>query len=231
MNPPLKPTILIIDDSPEIISLISGLLRNHYKVKSATHGNKGLQIVQSDHSIDLILLDLMMPGLSGFEVCKQLKADPKIAEIPVIFLTSLSDIEDEQHGLELGAVDYITKPISPSILLVRVKNHIKLKMANEFLNHQDKLIGMEELAAFKDIAILTLSMLTETTSHTNELASLYSSTLADHFKYQPLLKYFLTEQAKQILHENQNILIDHEIRGGLITLAKKFKDIKLAQAM
>jgi putative two-component system response regulator len=231
MNSLLKPTILIIDDSPEIINLISGLLRNHYKVKSATHGYKGLQIVQSDNSIDLILLDLMMPGLSGFEVCKQLKADPKIAEIPVIFLTSLSDIEDEQHGLELGAVDYITKPISPSILLVRVKNHIKLKMANEYLKHQDKLIEMEELAPFKDIAILTLSMLTEIPSHTNELATLYSSTLADQFKCQPLLKYFITEQAEQILHENQNKLIDHEIRDALITLAKKFKAIRLTQTM
>ena len=231
MNFPLKPTILIIDDSPEIINLISGLLRTHYKVKSATHGNKGLKIVQSDNSIDLILLDLMMPGLSGFEICKQLKADPKIAEIPVIFLTSLSDIEDEQHGLELGAVDYITKPISPAILFVRVKNHINLKMANEVLKHKDKLIEMEELAAFKDIAILTLSMLADTPSHINELATLYSSTLVDQFKNQPLLKYFLTEQTEQILDENQNKPIDYEIKNALISLAKSFKNIRLARAI
>ena len=117
MSVTLKPVILIIDDSPDIINLISGLLRNYYKVKSAINGEKGLAIAQSDNSIDLILLDLMMPGLSGFEVCKRLKENPITAHIPIIFLTALSDIEDEQFGLELGAVDYISKPISPAILL------------------------------------------------------------------------------------------------------------------
>lgn len=231
MNFPLKPTILIIDDSPEIINLISGLLRTHYKVKSATHGNKGLKIVQSDNSIDLILLDLMMPGMSGFEVCKQLKADPKTREIPVIFLTSLSDIEDEQQGLELGAVDYITKPISPAILLIRVKNHLNFKTTNDLLKQQDKLIEMEELAVFKDISILTLSMLTEIPSHKNELTTLYSSMLVEQLKHQPLLKYFLNEEVQLITHKNQSKPIDPEIREALITLTKKFKDIRLKPAM
>ncbi len=133
----LKPVILIIDDSPDIISLISGLLKSHYKVKTATNGDKGLNIAQSDNSIDLILLDVLMPGPSGFEVCEQLKADVKTADIPVIFLTALSDIEDEQLGLELGAVDYITKPISPAILLARVKNHLKIKAANDILKDKN----------------------------------------------------------------------------------------------
>jgi len=133
----LKPTILIIDDSPDIINLISGLLRNQYKVKTATNGDKGINIAQNDDSIALILLDVLMPGPSGFEVCEQLKADPKTSDIPVIFLTALSDIEDEQHGLELGAVDYITKPISPAILLARVKNHLKMKAANDFLKEKN----------------------------------------------------------------------------------------------
>ena len=129
----LKPTILIIDDSPDIINLISGLLKNHYKVKTATNGDRGLTIAQRDSSIALILLDVLMPGPSGFEVCEQLKADPKTSDIPVIFLTAMTDIEDERHGLELGAVDYITKPISPAILLARVKNHLKIKAASDFL--------------------------------------------------------------------------------------------------
>jgi len=129
----LKPTILIIDDSPDIINLISGLLKNHYKVKTATNGDRGLTIAQSDSSIALILLDVLMPGPSGFEVCEQLKADPKTSDIPIIFLTAMTDIEDERHGLELGAVDYITKPISPAILLARVKNHLKIKAASDFL--------------------------------------------------------------------------------------------------
>jgi PAS domain S-box-containing protein len=133
----LKPTILIIDDSPDIINLISGLLKNQYKVKTATNGDRGLNIAQSDDSIALILLDVLMPGPSGFEVCEQLKADTKTSDIPVIFLTAMSDIEDEQHGLELGAVDYITKPISPAILLARVKNHLKIKAASDFLKEQN----------------------------------------------------------------------------------------------
>jgi len=133
MNLILKPVILIIDDSPDIINLLSGLLKHQYKVKTATNGDRGLKIAQSDDSIDLILLDVMMPGPSGFEVCEQLKADVKTSDIPIIFLTALSDIEDEQHGLELGAVDYISKPISPAILLARVKSHLKIKAANDIL--------------------------------------------------------------------------------------------------
>ena len=135
MNLILKPVILIIDDSPDTISLISGLLKHHYKIKTAINGEKGLKIAQSDSSIDLILLDVLMPGPSGFEVCEQLKADVKTSDIPIIFLTALSNIEDEQHGLELGAVDYISKPISPAILLARVKNHLKLKTANDILKN------------------------------------------------------------------------------------------------
>lgn len=133
MNLILKPVILIIDDSPDIINLLAGLLKHQYKVKTATNGDRGLKIAQDDDSIDLILLDVLMPGPSGFEVCEQLKADVKTSDIPIIFLTALSDIDDEQHGLELGAVDYITKPISPAILLARVKNHLKLKAANDVL--------------------------------------------------------------------------------------------------
>ncbi|MEI6145295.1 MAG: response regulator [Methylococcales bacterium] len=137
MSVTLKPVILIIDDSPDIINLISGLLRNYYKVKSAINGEKGLAIAQSDNSIDLILLDLMMPGLSGFEVCKRLKENPITAHIPIIFLTALSDVEDEQFGLELGAVDYISKPISPAILMARVKNHLRIKAANDLLKDKN----------------------------------------------------------------------------------------------
>jgi putative two-component system response regulator len=173
----------------------------------------------------------MMPGMSGVEVCKQLKADPKTTEIPVIFLTSLSDIEDEQQGLELGAVDYITKPISPAILLIRVKNHLNFKTTNDLLKQQDKLIEREELAVFKDISILTLSMLTEIPSHKNELTTLYSSMLVEQLKYQPLLKYFLNEEVQLITHKNQSKPIDPEIREALITLTKKFKDIRLKPAM
>ena len=129
MNVPLhdstkSPMVLVVDDTPEILSLIHTLLRDTYQVKSANNGRKGLQIARSDPQPDLILLDIMMPGMDGYEVCIQLKEDPKTRDIPVIFLTAKSEIENEERGFLLGAMDYVTKPIGPSVLLARVKTQI-----------------------------------------------------------------------------------------------------------
>ena len=119
-----SPMVLVVDDTPEILSLIHTLLRDTYQVKSANNGRKGLQIAQSEPQPDLILLDIMMPDMDGYEVCIQLKEDPKTRDIPVIFLTAKSEIENEERGFSLGAVDYVTKPIGPSVLLARVKTQI-----------------------------------------------------------------------------------------------------------
>jgi class 3 adenylate cyclase/CheY-like chemotaxis protein len=128
MSPELdRKTVLVVDDTPDNLSLMSGLLRDEYKVKLANSGEKALKAVQGDNPPDLILLDIMMPGMSGYEVCAALKAEPRTRDIPVIFLTAMSAPEDEQKGLELGAVDYVTKPISPSLLLARVRNHLALR--------------------------------------------------------------------------------------------------------
>jgi len=115
---------LVVDDTPEILSLIHSLLSSKYQVKSANSGKRGLQIAQSDPAPDLVLLDIMMPGMDGYEVCVQLKENPQTRDIPVIFLTAKSDIENEERGFALGAVDYVTKPIGPSVLLARVKTQI-----------------------------------------------------------------------------------------------------------
>ncbi len=131
-----KATILVVDDTPENLVLMSGLLKDDYKVKIANSGEKALKIAGSETPPNLILLDIMMPGLDGFEVCRQLKNDPQTKDIPVIFLTAKSEIEDEKKGLELGAVDYITKPISPPLVMARVKNNLALKvMADSLRNH------------------------------------------------------------------------------------------------
>ena len=122
-----RKTVLVVDDTPDNLSLMSGLLRDEYKVKLANSGDKALKAVQGDSPPDLILLDIMMPGMSSYEVCAALKADPKTRAIPVIFLTAMSAPEDEQKGLELGAVDYVTKPISPSLFLARVRNHLAMR--------------------------------------------------------------------------------------------------------
>ncbi len=135
-----RKTILIVDDTPDNISLLSGLLKESYKIKVATNGHKALKIACSDTQPDLILLDIMMPEMDGYEVCTRLKADEITREIPVIFLTAMSQAEDEQKGLELGAVDYITKPISPSILIARVNTHLQLKEAHDLLKNQNELL-------------------------------------------------------------------------------------------
>ncbi len=119
---PEPATILVVDDTPANLSLMTGLLRDDYKVKAAIDGEKALRIAQASPPPDLILLDIMMPGMDGYEVCRRLKADPVTRDIPVIFLTAKSGIEDEKMGLDLGAVDYITKPISPPIVMARVRS-------------------------------------------------------------------------------------------------------------
>ncbi len=131
-----KATILVVDDTPENLVLMSGLLKDDYKVKIANSGEKALKIAGSETPPNLILLDIMMPGMDGYEVCRRLKLEPRTANIPVIFLTAKSEIEDEKKGLELGAVDYITKPISPPLVMARVKNNLALKvMADSLRNH------------------------------------------------------------------------------------------------
>jgi len=138
-----KATILVVDDTPDNLILMNNLLKGDYKVKIANDGEKALKIAASESPPDLILLDIMMPGMDGYEVCQHLKRDPRTTNIPVIFLTAKAEVEDEKKGLELGAVDYITKPISPPIVMARVKNHIALKAAADFLHDQNDFLELE----------------------------------------------------------------------------------------
>ena len=144
-------TVLVVDDTPTNLSLMSDLLGDLYTVKVATGGARALKIARADTPPDLILLDIMMPEVDGYEVCRQLQADEKTRNIPIIFLTARNEASDEQLGLELGAVDYITKPISPPIVLARVKNHLALKHLRDLdqrrmvmLNEEKKLLSQEK---------------------------------------------------------------------------------------
>ena len=119
-----KRIVLVVDDTPDNLSLMSGLLKDDYKVKVANGGERAIKIAQTDPPPQLILLDIMMPEMDGFEVIRRLKADPKTAGIPVIFLSAKALPEDKQKGYDLGAVDYITKPIDPIMILDRVQTHI-----------------------------------------------------------------------------------------------------------
>ena len=135
-----KKTILTVDDTPSNLSLITGLLRDTYRTKVATSGVKALEIIGSGDPPDLVLLDIMMPGMDGYEVCRRMKTEQSGRDIPVIFLTAMTQSDSEQKGLELGAVDYITKPISPPILLARVQTHLRLKEANDLLRDHARVL-------------------------------------------------------------------------------------------
>jgi sigma-B regulation protein RsbU (phosphoserine phosphatase) len=133
-------TVLVVDDTPDNIDLLDGVLNQDYKIKAALNGEKALKIAGSDNPPDIILLDIMMPGMDGYEVCRRLKSDAKTQDIPVIFVTSMSEVEDETKGLDVGAIDYITKPISPAIVKARIKNHLELKEAREYLKNQNEIL-------------------------------------------------------------------------------------------
>ena len=124
-----KQSILVVDDIADNIDLLSNLLRPTYTVRAALNGKRAIELARSEHCPDLILLDIMMPGMGGYEVCRTLKSDPATSHIPIIFVTARSNEEDEKYGLELGAADYIIKPVNPSITLARI--HTQLTLANQ----------------------------------------------------------------------------------------------------
>ncbi|MFZ4860348.1 MAG: response regulator [Desulfuromonadaceae bacterium] len=135
-----RSTVLVVDDTPDNLLLINGILCDRYNVKVATNGAKALRIARSDNPPDLILLDITMPGMDGYEVCRQLKSDARTRDIPVIFLTARAEVEDEKRGLELGAADYITRPISPPIVMARVRTHLDLKAAADSLRNKNQFL-------------------------------------------------------------------------------------------
>lgn len=127
-----KPVVLAVDDTPENLDVVKGILSPDYRIKAATNGEAALRIVDRQLP-DIILLDIMMPGMSGLEVCQRLKADPRSADVPIIFLTAKDQTEDETEGFSLGAADYILKPVNPPILQARVKTHLALKQSMDSL--------------------------------------------------------------------------------------------------
>jgi sigma-B regulation protein RsbU (phosphoserine phosphatase) len=148
-------SILIVDDTPINIGVISGALKDTYKTKVATNGEKALAIASGDDKPDLILLDVMMPVMDGYEVCRRLKANPDTRDIPVIFLTGQTGTEDETRGFEVGAVDYIHKPFSEAVVKARVRTHLMLREAHAQIARQLVAINMElEMARQIQLSIL-----------------------------------------------------------------------------
>ena len=198
-----KATILVVDDTPDNLMLISTLLKKFYKVKVANSGEKALKIVESEFPPDLILLDIMMPEMDGYEVCQRLKANDKTKDIPVIFLTSKSDANHETKGFELGAVDYITKPITLQVVLARVKTHLDMEKMQMFLRDQNSFLELEvakrtaEIMAIQDVTIHAMASLAETrdndTGNHIRRTQHYVKLLAEKLRFHPRFSHFLDD--------------------------------------
>ncbi|RAO77281.1 HD-GYP domain-containing protein [Dyella jiangningensis] len=206
------PSVLIVDDTPDNRLLLSELLKPLYRVQLAADGAEALAIANGEDKPDIILLDVMMPGVSGFDVCRQLKAKQDTRDIPVIFLTTLDAAEDETRGLVLGAVDYITKPISPPVVLVRVATHLRLKAAAEFLRDKNAYLEQEvvrrtvQTRTAQEVTILALTSLAEardneTGNHIRRTQH-YVKALADHLKDHPRFAAELDDATRKLLFQS-----------------------------
>ena len=140
-----KPTILVVDDMTTTLLLIHDLLKDTYEVKIAKSGAKALEILESPNDIDLILLDIVMPDIIGYDVCKRIKNNETIKNIPIIFITGRTSQEDEEYGLNLGAIDYITKPFNKAIVKLRIKNYLDLKIKNDMLEKLSMYDGLTNI--------------------------------------------------------------------------------------
>ncbi|MBY9080245.1 two-component system response regulator [Paenibacillus sp. HN-1] len=206
--PDSKAVILVVDDTPDNIVLLSGLLKERYKVKVATNGEKALAIAKAAPP-DLILLDIMMPVMDGYETCRRLKEDPELEDIPVIFLTAKEQAEEENMGFELGAVDYITKPISAPVLLSRVKTHVTLKQSRDFLKDKNHFLEAEisrrtkEVSLIQDVSIMSMAALAEIrdndTGNHIKRTKLYIEVLATHLSSLPGYKGALNRETIDLI--------------------------------
>lgn len=162
-----KQTILIVDDTPQNLTILGELLQPHYRVRAANSGERALRAASLQPRPDLILLDVMMPEMDGYAVMQHLHSDVSTSNIPVIFVTAMHDAESEEHGLELGAVDYITKPINPAIVLARVRTHLELKHARDRLAVENEWLEsevarrMSENLLIQDLSVRALACLSE----------------------------------------------------------------------
>ena len=194
MNEKLK-TILLVDDSPSNIDFLKNTLKDTYNITAATSGQQALKILEKNPAHDMILLDVIMPEMDGYEVCKIVKSDPAIMNIPIIFVTVLNEEQDEAKGLELGAVDYITKPINEAITKARVKTHLMLSDQKQLLEQRIR----KEIDEHRELRAVNEKL---------ELALLAADagTFTHHYEHDVVR---LDERASHHLHsENKDISFD-----------------------
>jgi putative two-component system response regulator len=208
----VRPTVLIVDDAPANLMLMNELLQDRYEIKLANNGRNALRVARLAPHPDLILLDVMMPEMDGYSVCRELKRDPLTAEIPVIFLTARTQTEDEVRGFSEGAVDYISKPINPVTLQARVSTHIQLKASREMLKDQNKHLAYlvsertSELEQMQDAIILAMASLAEMrdneTGYHIRRTQHYVAAVARHLQPHPRFSAELSDENIALMYKS-----------------------------
>ena len=207
-----EPSVLVVDDERANIDILVDLLKPQYRTLVATSGGQALRRAGGLPAPDIVLLDVMMPEMDGYEVCRRLKADPGTREIPVIFVTALGEVGDEMKGFALGAVDYITKPFSPPIVEARVRAHIENKHARDFIADRNRVLEQmvlertRELVATQDATILSMANLAETrdkeTGYHLRRTQGYVRALALELREHPRFKDELDPHAVELLFKS-----------------------------
>ena len=231
-----RQTILVVDDTPENIQILVGALEGDYRLIAATSGEKALQLAAKPPLPDIILLDVMMPGIDGYEVCSRLKGDEFTRNIPVIFITALSEAGDEARGLALGAVDFITKPFNPGLVKARVRNQLELK---RYRDHLEEMVEerTHQIRLTQEVTIEAMGALAEyrdpeTGGHIRR-TQLYVRRLAEKLGTHPRFAAFLDAETIQLLYMSAPLhdigkvgIPDHILlKPGRLT-AEEFEEMK-----
>jgi putative two-component system response regulator len=205
-------TILIVDDSPDDIAMLDGIMKGTYQVKAVMDGEAAIMAARGPNPPDLILLDIIMPGTDGYEVCRVLQADSSTAGIPIIFLTAKSGPLNEKLGLDLGAEDYISKPPSPPIMMARIKTHLRMKAVRDFLEDKNEFLEAEvtrrtkEVGMIQDVAMVALGSLAETrdneTGNHIRRTRGYVKSLAQSIKGHSRFREFLNPETIELLYKS-----------------------------
>jgi putative two-component system response regulator len=211
MNKISNCTVLVVDDTEANIDILVETLGSEYEVSVAIDGEGALQIINTNLP-DLILLDIMMPGIDGYEVCRRLKSEPETSEIPIVFITSMSEIQNKTKGFELGAVDYITRPFEVMEVKARVKTHLSLMLARKELANQNIILEekvkerTKELVKTQDVIIFSMALMAEfrdsiTGGHIKRTQN-YVKVLAEHLKHHDKFRSFLDNNTIDILYKS-----------------------------
>jgi putative two-component system response regulator len=236
--------VLIVDDERVNVDILVDLLKPRYRTLVATNGEQALRRASAEPAPDIVLLDVMMPGMDGYEVCARLKADPKTREIPVIFVTALGEVGDETRGFSLGAVDYVTKPFSPPIVEARVKAHLENKHARDFIADRNRVLEAmvlertRELVATQDATILSMANLAETrdkeTGYHLRRTQGYVRALAVELRHHPRFEGELDDHAIELLFKSAPLhdigkigVPDHILRKPGRLSDDEYRDMKL----